>query len=104
MEIVKTDSPYQPIEVLLQLQELPRDHQAVEGCSLHARDSVAHSNLLLDPIPISQVQDLDHQLYIFMHLELIQLILHFSLLFVLKLILVDAVARARLAIGGIELL
>ena len=84
LKVVKANCPDQPVEVLFELEILPRDNKAVKGAWLHIRQSLAHLDLLLHPIPVPQIQKFDHQLNFSVHLYLLQVVLYLSWFLVLQ--------------------
>ena len=80
VEVVKGYSPHEPVEVLLQLQVAPRHNQGVEGTGLHVGQAPAHLDLLLDPVAVSEVEQLSHEFDVSVHLDGLQVGLHLPLL------------------------
>ena len=80
LEVVEADRPDHPVEVLLQLQVLAGGHQRVQRLTLHGRQFSAHLDLFLDPITVSEVQDLDHELDVLVHLDSAEVGLYLALL------------------------
>jgi hypothetical protein len=58
--IIKADCPKQPVEMLFELQVLPRNHQAIKGSWLHIGQPSLHFYLFLHPVPVSQIQNFYH--------------------------------------------
>ena len=103
LEVVEANCPYKPIEVLSELQVLSSDNQAVEGARLHAGQPSAHLDLLLEPVPVAQIQQCDHQLDLSVKLNLLQMLLDLRLLLVLHRLRRDS-ADVLLEAGHVQLL
>lgn len=74
VEVVVADSPYMPVEVLLELEVLPGDHQTVEASWLHLSQPPTHFDLFLNPVSISKVEQLDHELNFSVDSDLVEVV------------------------------
>jgi hypothetical protein len=70
--------------VLLQLQVLSDHNQGVERPRLHISKPTPHFDLLLHPVPISQIENLYQQFDVAVDLNLLQMVGYFRLLFVFQ--------------------
>jgi len=62
VEVVLGDGPDEPREVLSKLKSFFVFDQAVQAALMHALTLVMHLNLVLDPIPIFELEDIPDQL------------------------------------------
>ena len=70
--------------MLLQLQVLSDHNQGVERPRLHISQPTPHFDLLLHPVPISQIENLYQQFDVAVDLNLLQMVGYFRLLFVFQ--------------------
>lgn len=84
LKVIVAYCPNKPVEVLLELQVFSDHNQGVERARLHISKSPTHFDLLLHPVPISQIEDLYQELDVTVNLNLLQMVGYLRLLLILQ--------------------